>query len=133
MGNGACASTRPRRWPGVEGRAIFHAALHVLLPLLVAALAFRPIWRRAALVMLATLVVDADHLLADPIYDPQRCSIGFHPLHGLLPILFYVFLCFVPALRLVGLGLVLHMLLDAVDCLTMPGGARQLQDFLRLP
>ena len=31
--------------------------------------------------MLATMVVDLDHLLADPILDPQRCGIGFHPLH----------------------------------------------------
>jgi hypothetical protein len=66
--------------------------------------------------MLATMLVDIDHLLAVPIYDSLRCSIGFHPLHGLLPIGFYCLLCFVPVLRLVGLGLVLHMLLDALDC-----------------
>ena len=26
-------------------------------------------------------VVDLDHLLAEPVYDAARCSIGFHPLH----------------------------------------------------
>ena len=28
-----------------------------------------------------TMMVDLDHLIADPIFDPQRC-IGFHPLHS---------------------------------------------------
>ena len=37
--------------------------------------------------MMATMLVDLDHLFADPIYDPDRCSIGFHPLHQ-YPIMF---------------------------------------------
>jgi len=66
--------------------------------------------------MLATMLVDVDHILADPIYDPQRCSIGFHPLHHLGFIGLYLVLCFVPKARLVGIGLVLHMALDTIDC-----------------
>ncbi len=65
------------------------------------------------------MVVDIDHLLATPIYDPKRCSIGFHPLHTIFPIIVYTALCFVPrplALRLVGLGLMIHMGLDSIDC-----------------
>ena len=61
--------------------ALLHLPLHFLLPGLVAWLGFRPRWRRAWLIMVATMLVDLDHLLADPIYDPGRCSIGFHPLH----------------------------------------------------
>ena len=65
------------------------------------------------------MLVDVDHILADPIYDPNRCSIGFHHLHGFLPIALYLFLCFVPKLRIVrivGLGLMIHMALDSMDC-----------------
>jgi hypothetical protein len=69
--------------------------------------------------MIVTMLVDIDHLLATPIYDPLRCSIGFHPLHRLLPILVYCVLSVVPKtawIRWLGLGLVLHMLLDSMDC-----------------
>lgn len=66
--------------------------------------------------MIATMLVDLDHLLADPIYDPGRCSIGFHPLHQFIPIAVYGLLSFFPKTRWVGLGLVIHMALDAIDC-----------------
>lgn len=66
--------------------------------------------------MMATMLVDLDHLLATPIYDPSRCSIGFHPLHELLPITLYVVFCFVSKLRYIGVGLIIHMILDAMDC-----------------
>jgi hypothetical protein len=67
--------------------------------------------------MLLTMLVDVDHLLADPVYDPQRCSIGFHPLHSPPAIAVYAGLVLLPVTRLVGLGLVIHMALDATDCL----------------
>ena len=66
--------------------------------------------------MMATMLVDLDHLLASPIYDPTRCSIGFHPLHSGLPIGLYCLLVLHPKTRYVGLGLVIHMLLDLLDC-----------------
>jgi len=66
--------------------------------------------------MIATMAVDLDHLLANPIYDPQRCSIGFHPLHGILAITIYLLLCFIPRTRLIGIGLTIHMALDFLDC-----------------
>ena len=62
------------------------------------------------------MVVDLDHLLAVPIYDPNRCSIGFHPLHSYYAIGVYVILLFFPKTRLVGIGLVIHMILDYIDC-----------------
>jgi len=65
---------------------------------------------------MSTMLVDIDHLLANPVYDPGRCSIGFHPLHGFLPIALYVFLSFVPKFRFIGIGLVIHMALDSLDC-----------------
>lgn len=74
--------------------------------------------------MMATMVVDVDHLLATPVYDPQRCSIGYHPLHRLFPIALYAGLCLVPRypwLRWLGLGLVTHMALDSLDCYSNQG------------
>ena len=67
--------------------------------------------------MTLTMVVDLDHLIADPIYDPNRCSIGFHPLHTTVPIVLYSLLLLHPKTRLVGLGLFIHIALDAGDCL----------------
>jgi hypothetical protein len=95
---------------------MLHIGLHFLVPALIAGLFFRKNWQRAYLVMIATMLVDIDHLLASPIYDPGRCSIGFHPLHRLWFVVIYLALCFVPRTRLVGLGLSVHMALDAIDC-----------------
>jgi hypothetical protein len=61
-------------------------------------------------------LVDLDHLAANPIYDPGRCSICYHPLHNLLPIVLYLLLCLPPKTRYVGIGLIIHMALDSVDC-----------------
>lgn len=69
--------------------------------------------------MLLTMAVDLDHLFAHPIYDPGRCSIGFHPLHTYPAIAVYAFLTLPHATRLIGLGLIIHMMLDAVDCVVM--------------
>ena len=66
--------------------------------------------------MSATMLVDLDHLLANPIYDPNRCSIGFHPLHTTFPVIVYVLLTLFSKTRLLGLGLVIHMALDYIDC-----------------
>ncbi|MDP6184268.1 MAG: DUF6122 family protein [Gammaproteobacteria bacterium] len=98
---------------------MLHLVLHIVVPAIVAGLAYRRRWLPVYLTMLATMAVDLDHLLANPIYVPDRCSIGFHPLHGLVPIILYVGLCAAPRFRIVGIGLVIHMLLDALDCVTM--------------
>ena len=95
---------------------MIHILLHFLTPALVATTFFRNYWKQAYLVMLATMVVDLDHLLANPIYDPNRCSIGFHPLHQPSFIVLYIAFCLFPKTRIVGIGLVLHMALDAIDC-----------------
>ena len=65
------------------------------------------------------MVVDIDHLLADPVFDPNRCGVGFHPLHSYPAIVVYLGLLAIPKLRLVALGLVIHMALDGVDCVWM--------------
>ena len=86
------------------------------MPAALAWLVFFPHWRRAWLIMLLTLVSDIDHLLATPVYDPQRCSIGFHPLHTWWAIAIYCGMLLYSRTRVVGAGLVVHMALDAIDC-----------------
>ena len=93
-----------------------HIILHLAVPLIVALVFFPDKLKMAYAIMIATMLVDLDHLLATPIYDPGRCSIGFHPLHELPAIIVYLGICFLPRLRLLGIGLVIHMLLDAFDC-----------------
>lgn len=95
---------------------MLHIILHITLPLFLAAIIFRQKWVVPYLIMLSTMLVDVDHLLADPIYDPGRCSIGNHLLHGFVPILIYAGLCLPRQTRLVGLGLMTHMALDSLDC-----------------
>lgn len=69
--------------------------------------------------MVMTMLVDLDHLLANPIFDPNRCSIGFHPLHSYFAIAGYVLLILVPNkyVRIIAVGLIFHMLTDFEDCL----------------
>jgi hypothetical protein len=115
--------------------AMIHIALHFVVPLLVAAVFYRKIFKRAFLTLIGTMLVDVDHVLADPIYDPARCSIGFHPLHTEMAILVYVVCFALPMVRrsettdlprekalewlhLIGLGLLVHMVLDGIDCIT---------------
>ncbi len=93
-----------------------HLLLHILVPGGVAWLLFRSAWRRAWGVMLLTMLVDLDHLLADPIFDPDRCSVGFHPLHSVSAIIVYGALSVFPRTRLVGIGLLIHMALDFTMC-----------------
>ena len=100
-------------------RPITHLLLHLIVPGIAAKLAFKKQWKKAWLIMLATMVVDMDHLLASPIFDPNRCSIGFHPLHGYPAILCYLGMTMIPQSRIIGLGLLIHMGLDGIDCLWM--------------
>jgi hypothetical protein len=103
---------------------MFHIALHFLIPALVAYFVFRALKKNALqpfITMISTMLVDLDHLVANPIYDPLRCSIGFHPLHQNIAIGLYLVLCFVPKVRWVGVGLLIHMALDSLDCYTNQG------------
>ena len=112
-------------------RHFMHYSFHLLLPFVFAKLFWKENWWKAALIMLATMAIDLDHLLADPIFDPNRCSIGFHPLHTVPAIIVYVLLFAVPLsmklssrpfrsvpviVHLIGLGLLIHMGLDWLDC-----------------
>ncbi|MFN8206023.1 MAG: DUF6122 family protein [Bacteroidales bacterium] len=97
-----------------------HYFLHLLFPLLLALLFFRKDWKKVYLILLLTMLVDADHLLADPVFQANRCSIGFHYLHTGYAMIFYCALLFFRRpYNIIGLGLVLHMATDLTDCLFM--------------
>jgi dolichol kinase len=95
-----------------------HYSLHFVFPLLIAFVFFRKNWKKVYLIMLLTMIVDLDHLLANPIYQEDRCSINFHPLHTYYAIVVYIIISFFrKPLNIIGIGLLLHMLTDFIDCL----------------
>jgi len=96
-----------------------HYSLHFLVPGLIAWVFFRKQWKKAWLIMIATMLVDLDHLLADPIFDPNRCGIGFHPLHSYYAIAVYFVMAFFPRIRIIAIGLLFHMFTDFQDCFWM--------------
>lgn len=96
---------------------MFHIALHFLIPLIVVASCYKKIWQKAYCILMATMLIDLDHLFATPIYDPERCSVGFHPLHQPWFIALYIIMCLPNKTRLIGLGCVIHIGLDGIDCL----------------
>lgn len=110
---------------------MLHILLHFLFPLIIATVFFSASWLRVFLLLLSAFVIDLDHLLADPVYDPMRCSIGFHPLHSDIAIacyaLLFVFSCSHQvgrslfgrhrlSVNLIAIGLAIHIVLDALDC-----------------
>lgn len=99
-------------------QTIVHYSLHFLAPGLLAWVLFPDMWALAWAIMIGTMLVDLDHLLARPMYDPMRCSIGFHPLHSYLAMSFYALLLLVPNVyvQIVAIGLLFHMATDWLDC-----------------
>ena len=94
-----------------------HYSLHFFLPLLIAILFFKKDWKKTYFIMLLTMLVDLDHLLANPIYQTDRCSINFHPLHSYYAIVIYIIMTFLrKPFNIIGIGLVLHMFADYCDC-----------------
>lgn len=104
-----------------ELQTIIHYGLHLAAPALFSWIFFKKIWKKSWLLMLTTMIVDADHLLATPIFDAGRCSINFHPLHSYYAIGIYLLLLFIPNkyVRIIALGLLVHMIVDFQDCLWM--------------
>jgi len=100
----------------MSARAMFHLVLHAAVPALLAGMFWRKRFLSAWGLLLLGWIIDLDHLLADPIYVPNRCSIGFHPLHTAPAIAVYAGLCVPKKTRLFGIGLLVHIVLDAIDC-----------------
>ncbi|MGB0869443.1 MAG: DUF6122 family protein [Flavobacteriales bacterium] len=101
-------------------QTIVHYSLHFVFPLFIALVFFKKYWKQAYLIFLLTMLVDLDHLLANPIFQANRCSINFHPLHSFWAMLVYLSLLFFKkTFRVIGIGLLFHMLTDFIDCLFM--------------
>ncbi len=98
-------------------KPIIHYGIHFLLPLIIALFLFKNQWKKAYVIMILGMLIDLDHLLATPIFAPNRCSINFHPLHSYYAIAIYILLLIPKKTRLIGLGLAIHVLADSVDCL----------------
>lgn len=105
--------------PMLELQILTHYALHFIVPGLLSWILFRKMWRVGWFLMSVTMLVDLDHLLASPIFDPARCSINFHPLHSYYAIGFYFALLLIPNVyvRIIAVGLLFHMVTDFQDCL----------------
>jgi len=98
---------------------IVHYGIHFLAPLLIALIFFKNNWQKAYLIMIATMLIDLDHILASPIFDANRCSINFHHLHSYFAIGLYIVLAFIKKTRLLGIGFCIHIIADWCDCLFM--------------
>ncbi|NMH88603.1 DUF6122 family protein [Flavivirga algicola] len=97
-------------------QTIVHYGCHILIPLVVALIWYKTNWKLAFLIMFSGMWIDLDHLLANPIFNPNRCSINFHPLHSYYAMAVYFMLLLPKKTRLIGLGLVIHIVSDLVDC-----------------
>lgn len=95
---------------------IAHYFLHFVFPVLIAYIFFKKQWKSVYFILLLTMLVDLDHLLASPIFDSNRCSINFHPLHTYWAMSIYLIMLFFKKTRIVAIGLLMHMITDSIDC-----------------
>ncbi|MDT0293407.1 DUF6122 family protein [Mesonia ostreae] len=97
-----------------------HYAFHFLVIGIIAYIFDKKNWKKYYLVLLATMLIDVDHLWAKPIFDPDRCSINFHTFHTYIAAAIYlVFLLIIKnkVLKVFFFGLLFHLFTDAIDCL----------------
>jgi len=97
-------------------KLIIHYGLHYIVPLGIALYFYKKKWGTVYLILIATMLIDLDHLFATPIYDANRCSINFHPLHSNIAIVMYVLMFIPKKTRVIAIGLLLHIVTDAIDC-----------------
>ncbi|MDO6492026.1 MULTISPECIES: DUF6122 family protein [unclassified Cellulophaga] len=98
-------------------RFCLHYGIHFIVPILIGYFFYKEQRSRAIIILLAAILIDLDHLLATPIFEANRCSINFHPLHTYWAMVVYIGLLFFKKTRIFGIALLLHMLADFVDCL----------------
>ena len=101
-------------------QTFIHYFLHLGFPLFIAFAFFRKDWKRTYFILIATMLVDLDHLVANPIFQADRCSINFHPLHTYYAMAVYVILLLLrKPFNIIGIGLLFHMFTDYIDCMMM--------------
>ena len=97
-------------------RFCIHYGIHFIVPIAIGLLFFKQNTTKVIFILLAGIVIDLDHLWANPIFDPNRCSINFHPLHSYWAIAIYFLLLFLKKTRIFGIALLIHSIADVVDC-----------------
>ena len=97
-------------------RIFLHYGIHFIVPIFIALYFFKGQSFKIAIILLLGILIDVDHLLVTPIFDPNRCSINFHPLHSYWAIFIYTLFLFFTKTRILGIALLIHILADAVDC-----------------
>ncbi|MEH6680849.1 MAG: DUF6122 family protein [Sediminicola sp.] len=100
-------------------RFCVHYGIHFLVPIAIGIFFFKENKVRNTLILLGGILIDVDHLWAVPMFDADRCSILFHPLHSYWAITAYVLLLFPKKTRIFGIALLIHILADTADCLLM--------------
>jgi len=98
-------------------RFFLHYGIHFILPIAVGMLFFKENRMRVILILLSAILIDLDHLMATPIFDPNRCSINYHFLHQYWAMAAYTLFLLIKPLRVLGIGLWIHMVADWTDCL----------------
>ena len=96
---------------------IVHYGFHFLLPIVISLCFYKKKWKPVYLLFIGTMLIDLDHLLANPIFDANRCSINFHPLHTFYAIGVYTIMLIPKKIRVLGIALLLHMFADYLDCI----------------
>ena len=100
-------------------RFSLHYGIHFLLPLAIALWFYKPRLFKVYVIFLLGFTIDLDHLFATPIFNPNRCSIDYHFLHSYYAIAIYGLLFILKKTRLIGIGLLCHILADSADCLLL--------------
>ena len=95
---------------------LLHYSFHFLVPIAIALIFFKKKWFQVYLIFIGTIFIDLDHLLANPIFDPNRCSINFHPLHTYYAAGAYILMVIPKKIRILGIALLLHLFTDYLDC-----------------
>jgi hypothetical protein len=107
-------------------QSTIHYFFHFGFPFIIAFGFFRKEWKKVYLILIATMLVDLDHLIANPIFDATRCSINFHILHTYHAIAIYILILFLrKPLNIIGVGLLFHMFTDFIDCLIMYSSCKE--------
>ena len=95
---------------------LLHYSFHFLVPIAIALIFFKKKWFQVYLIFIGTMLIDLDHLLANPIFDPNRCSINFHPLHTYYAAGAYILMVIPKKSRILGIAFLLHLFTDYLDC-----------------
>lgn len=96
-------------------RFIIHYGLHFVAPILIAKLYDPRKWKDIYKIFLLSMLVDLDHLLSTPLFDPHRLSVGYHYFHSFAALGVYAFGLFFPRTRILSFALIFHMFTDVLD------------------